>query len=388
MVNFFYLDTNPKKCAEYYCNKHVLKIPIEIAQILSKIHHELQSGVDYNSIYKNSLVVKNSLGPYIWAIESIDNYLWTCNLGIELINEYKLRYNKESHKTENILKFLLNNPPKLPKIGITKFRGTNKYDMFQYISKDPVECARYNYAEMKCANDKWTRREIPNWFPKLQKSIVKKKKVLCDKINKQVRERLPSLVTKGDRVYRFHSFLRVSYDHLFQGKWTIKAKMMNKYDSKKPLLYQLTYPQLYYVYKIAKSLENKKMLSLLNNESLRYRNKLKFPIKDRNYRANPELYIYKNSVEGMTVVEPYKSEIDKLEKNYVRIYEKFLEYINNNDLIGADMARKFIQVGIKINNKICKEKLELIKNNLKYNEWINNFNWKNTDPYKPDKLIL
>jgi hypothetical protein len=286
MVNFFYLDTNPKKCAEYYCNKHVLKIPIEIAQILSKIHHELQSGINYESIYKNSLVVKNTLGPYIWAIESLENYLWTCNLGIELINEFKLRYNKESHKTEDILKFLLYNPPKLPKIGITKFRGTNRYDMFQYVSKDPVECARYNYAEMKCANDKWTKREIPNWFPKLRKSIIKKKKVLCDKINKQVKERLPSLVAKGDRVYRFHSFLRVSYDHLFQGKWTVKAKMMNKFDSKKPLLYQLTYPQLFYVYKISKSLENKKTLSLLNNESLRYRNKLKFPIKGKNYRIN------------------------------------------------------------------------------------------------------
>jgi hypothetical protein len=72
----------------------------------------------------------------------------------------------------------------------------------------------------------------------------------------------------------------------------------------------------------------------------------------------------------------------------VKIYERFLEYINNNDLIGADMARKYIQFGIKNNSKICGEKLELIKNNIKYNEWINKFNWKNTDPYKPIKFIL
>jgi hypothetical protein len=30
MVNFFYLDKDPQKCAEYYCDKHVVKIPIEI----------------------------------------------------------------------------------------------------------------------------------------------------------------------------------------------------------------------------------------------------------------------------------------------------------------------------------------------------------------------
>ena len=45
MVNFFYLDKDPKICAQYYCNKHIIKIPIEIAQILSKIHYELK----YNS---------------------------------------------------------------------------------------------------------------------------------------------------------------------------------------------------------------------------------------------------------------------------------------------------------------------------------------------------
>ena len=39
MVNLFYLDKNPKKCAQFYCDKHVVKISVEIAQILSQIHH-------------------------------------------------------------------------------------------------------------------------------------------------------------------------------------------------------------------------------------------------------------------------------------------------------------------------------------------------------------
>ena len=96
MVNFFYLDKDPIKCAKYYCNKHVLKIPIEIAQILSKIHHELETGIDYCKVYKNSLVVKNTLGPYCWIKQSYDNYIWTSKLGLALINEYKLRYNKDA----------------------------------------------------------------------------------------------------------------------------------------------------------------------------------------------------------------------------------------------------------------------------------------------------
>jgi hypothetical protein len=380
MVNFFYLDKDPEKCAEYYCDKHIVKIPIEIAQILSKIHHELKTGIDYNKIYKNSIVVKNTIGPYIWASESYENYIWTTKLGLALINQYKLRYNKKEHKTEKILQLLYENVPSLPKIGITKFKGTNKFDMFQYISDDPIICARYNYTEMKCKNDKWTKNERPSWFDKIEKNIIQEKKDLINKIDKQVRETLPKLVTKGDKVYRFHSFLRVSYDNLFQGKWDIKAKLMNKFNPKKPLLYQLTYPQLYFVYKITKSLENKKTLSLLNTQSLIYRKKLKFPNRKINYRNNSEYYIYTKSIDGALIVEPYKSEIDYEEKSSTQLYNLFLKYIKKNDLIGADMCRKYVQ----INN----ESLDLIYNNEIYKKWINRFNWKNAEPFKPNKYIL
>jgi len=402
MVNFFYLDRDPKICAQYYCNKHILKIPIEIGQILSKIHHELKSGVDFSKLYKDSIVVKNTIGPYVWALESLDNYIWTVKLGMALIDEFKFRYNKNEHKTEAIIKYLFNNPPNLPKIGITKFKMTNKYDMFQYISSDPIICARYNYSEMKCANDKWTKREKPEWFDNIRNEILKKKKILIDKIDKQVRNKLPSLVQKGDRVYRFHSFLRVSYDHLFQGKWDVKAKAMNKYDDSKPLLYQLTYPQLYYIYEITKSIENKKILSLLNTRSLRYRKKLKFPNNKINYKDYPECYLYTPTQSGVLVVEPYKSNISthlkfkttqEAKKSSTKIYKLFLEYIKEDDMIGADMARKNLQLGLSnsINTeseKLFFNKLELIKNNNKYNLWIQHFDWKKADPYKPKFYVL
>ena len=128
MVNFFYLDKDPKICAQYYCNKHIIKIPIEIAQILSKIHYELKSNIDYDKIYKNSSVVKNTLGPYIWIKESLDNYIWACYLGLELINEYKFRYNKQTCKTQIIIETLLNNLPNLPNKGETKFISTNLFE--------------------------------------------------------------------------------------------------------------------------------------------------------------------------------------------------------------------------------------------------------------------
>ena len=385
MVNFFYLDINPKLCARYYCNKHIIKIPIEIGQILSKVHYELKSNIDYDKIYKNSSVVKNTLGPYTWIKESLDNYIWACHLGLELINEYKFRYNKETFKTQIIIETLLNNLPNLPKIGKTKFISTNQFDMFQFISNDPVICARYNYCEMKCANDIWTNRKEPYWFENIKKSILKTKNKLINKINTQVRDILPSLVEKGDKVYRFHSFLRVSYDHLFQGKWDVKAKLMNKYDKSKPLLYQLTYPQLYFLYKITKSLKNKKILSQLNINSLKYRKKLKFPNNKINYYKNPEYYVYTKYDNDTHLIQPYNKIITPLynidnnkEANYscLQIFNLFNNYITNNDFIGADVCRKFIQLGTKYNSDFL-EKLIIINNNDKYLEWINSFNWLN-----------
>jgi hypothetical protein len=81
--------------------------------------------------------------------------------------------------------------------------------MFQYISNDPVISARYNYCEMKCANDKWTNRIKPYWFENMKKSIFNKKEKLISKINKMVRDCLPSLVIKGDTV--FTSFIRKTF---------------------------------------------------------------------------------------------------------------------------------------------------------------------------------
>jgi len=53
-----------------------------------------------------------------------------------------------------------------------------------------------------------------------------------------------------------------------------------------------TYPQLYFLYKITKSLKNKKTLSQLNINSLKYCKKLKFSNNKINYHKNPEYYIW------------------------------------------------------------------------------------------------
>jgi hypothetical protein len=72
------------------------------------------------------------------------------------------------------------------------------------------------------------------------------------------------------------------------------------------------------------------------------------------YRKNPELYSVGKGEQGVLICEPYKSEIlpfwrfanpGQAEISANKIFSLFLEYIENDDFIGADMARKFLQMG-------------------------------------------
>lgn len=76
--------------------------------------------------------------------------------------------------------------------------------------------------------------------------------------------------------------------------------------------------------------------------------------KNLNFRTNPELYKIGKGEQGVLLVEPYKSEIlphwkfatpALAEKSSKAIYKMFIEYKKQNDFVGMDMARKFLQMG-------------------------------------------
>ncbi|WP_162054180.1 DUF4385 domain-containing protein [Pontibacter pamirensis] len=73
-----------------------------------------------------------------------------------------------------------------------------------------------------------------------------------------------------------------------------------------------------------------------------------------NFRERPELYRIGKGEQGVLLVEPYKSEIlphwrfktpEIAKESSEKIYRLFEEYLQQDDFIGADMARKFLQMG-------------------------------------------
>ncbi|EEN7811560.1 DUF4385 domain-containing protein, partial [Salmonella enterica] len=72
------------------------------------------------------------------------------------------------------------------------------------------------------------------------------------------------------------------------------------------------------------------------------------------FRQQPELYQVGRGEQGVLLVEPYKSEIlpfwrykDEASamKSAEQIYQLFEAYRQQDDFVGMDMARKFIQMG-------------------------------------------
>ena len=275
MVNFFYLDKNPKKCAKYYCDKHVNKIFIEICQLLCNV---IYSKTNLKPPYKKSNNIHPTLAPFKWACKSEGNYKYLINLADSLLLEYKYRYNRENHKSEEVLIWLKKNIPNNFKFKKrTKLEYTKNINIFHEYIKNDVECFRYIYVTYKCKNDKWTKRSRPEWFEKYllyaNKEKQKYKKILLVNVREKLPEKYKS--NKKIKVKRFHSFLRIIYDNLFNDKWLRYIKQYkNMYNIKKPLIDQLSFIHLRKAVEISKELFNEENLIKLNEKSLKMRGKI------------------------------------------------------------------------------------------------------------------
>jgi hypothetical protein len=155
-MNIFVLDKDTKKCAVYHNDKHVVKMILEYAQLLCGAHHMTDS--KYEIPYK--LSHKNHPSA-IWTRECIENYIWLCDLGLELCDEYTYRYGKR-HKTQDVIEWaLLHNPKIKTNNDITPFALAMPDECK---IGDAVESYRTYYMVEKRTIANWKNREIPEWF--------------------------------------------------------------------------------------------------------------------------------------------------------------------------------------------------------------------------------
>ena len=160
-MNIFVLSKNARKCAKYHCNKHVVKMILESAQLLCCAHIVLDNSTVIGTVELYKLTHKNHPCS-IWVRASSANYKWLYQLFIHLCEEYTHRYGK-THLCEQKFKDVLCNVP----VNITVGPMTPWAQAMpeEYKSEDPVESYRTYYINDKADMCVWTRRETPYWVP-------------------------------------------------------------------------------------------------------------------------------------------------------------------------------------------------------------------------------
>jgi hypothetical protein len=180
-MNVFYLNSNPSVCAKEHCDKHVVKMVIEYAQILSTAHRYLDGEMyleksantgrnikrwrlpDHREEYMYKVAHLNHPST-VWARQSNNNYNWLYYLWKELCAEYTHRYGR-MHETERKLKDWLCYPPdRIPVGPKTQPPPAMKKYPECIVEGDSIQSYQNYYREAKASFAKWTNREIPEWY--------------------------------------------------------------------------------------------------------------------------------------------------------------------------------------------------------------------------------
>jgi hypothetical protein len=185
-MNIFYLDPDPKICAEMHLDKHVVKMIIEYAQLMSTAHRVID-GEEYTDLTANGRRIKRwrinderegqlmkashiNHPSGIWCRENLANYHWLYRMWFHLLEEYTHRYGK-THACAR-LKDVLRFPP--TKIAIGDFYAPTpampvevKIELLNPVAGrkyDVLKSYHNYYIQNKAHFAKWTKREVPLWF--------------------------------------------------------------------------------------------------------------------------------------------------------------------------------------------------------------------------------
>jgi hypothetical protein len=152
-MNIFILDRDPKVAATMLCDKHVVKMIVETAQMLCTAASKLGHEVPYRPTHAKHPCT-------IWVGESRSNWDWLIEHGLAMCEEYTRRYNR-IHKTQAVIEWCKSSDVfPLTDSGLTPFRLAMPE---QYKCSDPVKSYRDYYIGEKSKFAKW-KTSPPKWW--------------------------------------------------------------------------------------------------------------------------------------------------------------------------------------------------------------------------------
>jgi hypothetical protein len=179
-MNIFYLDQEPKQAAQWHFDKHVVKMIVEYAQLMSTAHRQLD-GEQYiehragrrikrwrspteeldSTLYK---ATHNNHPSAIWTRASKANYEWLFRLFVELLDEYTHRYGKV-HSTSRLIPQLTNPPSNISDNAFTEPPPAMPDEC--KIPGDSIASYKNYYIQEKQRLANWKHRDTPYWWQTL-----------------------------------------------------------------------------------------------------------------------------------------------------------------------------------------------------------------------------
>ena len=180
-MNIFYVDRDPVKAAQMMCDKHIVKMILESAQMLCTAKRVLD-GTPYEDKTKNGRKIKRwrlenpneeaiiyKAGWFrhpstVWVMKSAYNYIWLYKHMMAMNDEYKLRYNHtKDHLAVEKLGELLRQPPKNINVRAIDTDATPAMPDECIVPGDSVASYRKYYIMKKNRFATW-KTNIPTWY--------------------------------------------------------------------------------------------------------------------------------------------------------------------------------------------------------------------------------
>ena len=185
-MNIFYLDHDVKKCAEMHNDKHVVKMILEYAQLLSTAHRILDGvhtvGKSQTGRKKITYTLPDSRDAVlysathvnhpsaVWVRQSKQNYVWLMQMWCCLLQEYTYRYGKQ-HACTKLVSPLAEIPHNLPDKPFTEPTPAMPDDVKVYdevvtdrFTLNSLKSYRNYYIQNKTHLANWKNRPVPSWY--------------------------------------------------------------------------------------------------------------------------------------------------------------------------------------------------------------------------------
>ena len=178
-MNIFYVDSNPEVAARNMVDRHVVKMILETAQLLSTAHRVID-GEEYVGQSQSGRKAKRwrlsgnadaimyaathiNHPSAVWVRENSANYDWLYDHLLALGSEYTHRYGR-THLTIDKLKDILEDAPENIEQSNLMTKMPSCMDKQYIVSLDPITNYRnyYNYGKTDLL--RWSNRPPPQWI--------------------------------------------------------------------------------------------------------------------------------------------------------------------------------------------------------------------------------